>query len=264
MIADRRCWGIADDGSAIEVRTDRDDDAALDIRWPPMGLRRSPDPGERVVRLVHAHTDPTSGEVHARVDGEPSPGGWDRVESELALFAAERLTGLVAVHAAVVVGEQFALMVPGASGAGKSTLCVAAAEIGARVLTDEYALVDPATGLVTGWRRPVKIRQANGPSQRLELTVDCGPVAVGLVAIVLHDPAGITSWATMTASEATLGLLANTVCARSRPDESLDAALAIARRAPAVAGTRGEAAQVIVELLEMADRGGTATPPEAP
>ena len=50
---------------------------------------------------------------------------------------------------------------------------------------------------------------------------------------------------------AVLGLLANTVCARSRPDEALDAALAIARSARAVAGPRGEAADAVVELLAL-------------
>lgn len=181
--------------------------------------------------------------------------GRDRIESELALFASERLAGLVAVHAALVVRGAKALLVPGSSGVGKSTLCVAAAAAGAHVLTDEYALVDPTTGLVAGWRRPVRVRLPGGGADRLDLVTDSGPVTVGLVAFVVHTAASTPSWAQITGAEAVLGLLANTVCARSRPDEALDAALAVARSARAVAGARGEAADAIVELLALLDEG---------
>lgn len=90
-----------------------------------------------------------NGEPTVTVDNAQSPGGWDRVESELALFAAERLENLVAVHAALILRQGRALLVPGPSYSGKSTLAVAAAAAGAAVLSDEYALVDPASGLVT-------------------------------------------------------------------------------------------------------------------
>lgn len=70
--------------------------------------------------------------------------GGDRVESELALFAAERLAGQVAVHSAAIAMRGRVLLVPGPTGVGKSSLCAAAAaEAGATVLSDEYALVDP-------------------------------------------------------------------------------------------------------------------------
>lgn len=248
-----RWWGVADDGVAIEVTVSGDSTDSLSDRWPPMGLTRSDLPIGPVLRHLTVATRGPVGEATVTVDGEASPGGWDRVESELALFAAERVAGLVAVHAAVIVRETRALVVPGTSGSGKSTLCVAAVAAGAKVLTDEYALVDPITGRVTGWRRPVRVRLPGGGVDRRDLTVASDPLPVGLVALVAHKPFAKRSWAPISAAETVLGLLANTVCARSRSDEALDAALAIGRSARAVGGTRGEANEVIEELLALAD-----------
>jgi hypothetical protein len=217
---------------------------ALVERWPPVGLARCDPPAGTVTHRVTVGLTEQAGDPQRC---------WDRVESELALFASERLAGLVAVHAAVIVRGSKALVVPGASGAGKSSLCVAAAAAGAQILTDEYALVDPASGLVTGWRRPVRVRRPGGVVDRIDLATKSGPVEVGLVAFVVYTTRSAPPWATLTGAEAVLGLLANTVCARSRPDAALDAALAIARSARAVAGSRGEAADAVVRLLALLD-----------
>ncbi len=242
-----RCWGTADDGAVVEIAVHRTIADALVERWPPLGLAWSARPNGPIAHRV------TVGRVD-RGDRDGGPGrGWDRVESELALFAAERLAGLVAVHAAVIVRGSRALIVPGTSGAGKSTLCVAAADAGADVLSDEYGLVDPTSGLVTGWRRAVRVRRPGGGVDRLDLATESGPVPVGLIALVAHAGDSAQSWLPISGAGAVLGLLANTVCARSRPDEALDAALAIARSAPAVAGPRGEAGDAIVELLDLLD-----------
>lgn len=242
-----RCWGVADDGAVVEVTVHCTIGDALVERWPPLGLVRSDHPAGPIAHRVTVD----------RVDGDGGPGrGCDRVESELALFASERLAGLVAVHAAVILRGSMALIVPGTSGAGKSTLCVAASAVGAVVLSDEYALVDPASGLVTGWRRPVRVRQPGGAVDRLDIATESGPVPVGLVALVTHTADPARPWVPISGAEAVLGLLANTVCARSRPDEALDAALVIARSTPAVAGPRGEAADAIVELLDLVDNVG--------
>ena len=82
---------------------------------------------------------------------------WDLLERSLAVFAAHRLSRLVAVHAAVIGWHGRALVVPAVSGGGKSTLSLAAHQVGASVMSDEYALIDPETGFVTGWHRPVRI-----------------------------------------------------------------------------------------------------------
>lgn len=239
-----RCWGAADDGTIVEVAVHHTIADALVDRWPPIGLAKS---HQAIGPVAHQIT------VRRSVDGGEPWRGRDRLESELALFASERLAGLVAVHAAVIVQGSRALVVPGTSGAGKSTLSVAAVAAGARVLSDEYALVDPVTGLVTGWRRPVRVRRPDGGVDRLDIATESDPVPVGLVALVTHNTDHGQSWAPISRADAVLGLLANTVCARSRPDEALDAALAVARSARSVAGPRGEAVDAIVGLLALLD-----------
>ena len=246
-----RCWGRADDGRVVEVTVHCTVAEALLERWPPVGLVRS---DQLIGPIVHQIA------VGRSVDDGRSFRSWDRIESELALFASERLADLVAVHAAVIVQDALALVVPGASGAGKSTLCLAAHAAGAIVLSDEYALVDPSSGRVTGWRRPVRIRQPDGGVDRRDIARTSDPVTVGLVALVNHTSDTADSWAPISGAETVLGLLANSVCARSRPDAALDAALAIARLAPAVAGQRGEAANAVIELLALLASGPTAEP----
>jgi len=54
------------------------------------------------------------------------------------------------------------------------------------------------------------------------------------------------------AGEITSALLANTVCAQSRPRESFDAATNIARHARGIGGRRGEADETIQQLLKIA------------
>lgn len=244
-----RCWGITDDGSAIAVVHPLGSAAELIDRWPPIGMRRVDEWSGPVERRLEVSIGGST--VRAAVDGTPSPGGWDRVESELALFAAAHLQHLVAVHAAAFVLDGRCVVVPGPSGAGKSTLCVAAARAGATVLTDEYVLVDPSSGLVTGWHRPVRMRRATGGADRLALVAEHGPVPVSLVALLVHRPGGGTDWRTIPAAEAVVGLLANTVCAQLRPDDSFDAALALARHSHAVDGVRGDASEAVARLREL-------------
>ena len=248
-------WGTADDGAVVEITVPQSMSHVLATRWPPTGLTPSFElmhpPSQRVVFGTPGGLEDLPSDT---VTEESDAFKWDRVESEVAIFAAERLDRLVAVHAAVIAWHGRALVVPGTSGAGKSTLCIEAVAAGAQVLTDEYALVDPRTGWVTGWLRPVRVRRSDGTVDRLDIAVASDPVPVGLVAMLVHHSEVEPNWAPITGAEAVLGLLANTVCAQSRPDESLDAALAIARSSPAVGGFRGEASATIVDLLAFMDK----------
>jgi len=67
----------------------------------------------------------------------------------------------VAVHAAVVERNGRALLVSGESGAGKSTLCAALVLDGWRLLSDEFALVDPERGTLSPLPRPVSLKNAS-------------------------------------------------------------------------------------------------------
>ncbi|MEQ9395849.1 HprK-related kinase A [Haliea sp.] len=66
------------------------------------------------------------------------------------------------VHAAVVEKHGQALILPGAPGAGKSTLCALLTTRGGwRLLSDELALIDLASGLLHPNPRPVSLKNAS-------------------------------------------------------------------------------------------------------
>ena len=62
------------------------------------------------------------------------------------------------LHAAVVEREGRALVLTGESGAGKSTLAALLGERGWRLMGDEFALVDPATGLIHAFPRAISLK----------------------------------------------------------------------------------------------------------
>ena len=209
--------------------------------WPPLGLTAvaaPPAEGGAGAALVHVDLGVAS---------------WrDRLESDLGLVAAEHLVGLVAVHAAVIEAEGRLLVLPGPSFTGKSSLCAAAVSAGHLVWSDEYALVDPATGEVTGWPRRIKLRGDDGRARRIDIgggRVHEGRRADQLV-FVTFDPQveGALDVRPITPGDAAMRLLENTVCAQARPGDSLSAASALAKSCAAMARTRGAADAALAAL----------------
>lgn len=247
-----RCWGVAESGEAVEVAVKPHLVNALQDRWPPFGLRRHDRAPERVIaRFGLSDTWMIVPDVEPSGDTPPAI-AWDLLESELGLFAVKRLAKLVPVHAAAIAKGGRVLMVPGSSGAGKSTLAVAAAEAGATVLSDEFTLINPTTGLVSGWARPVRIKRNDGVD-RLDLAKPSGPLPVGLVAFVTHQRGADDHWSEIPRSEAVVELLSHTISTRTRPEDTFDAALAVVRSARSVAGIRGDASTAVASLLELLD-----------
>lgn len=70
---------------------------------------------------------------------------------------------LIVVHAATLERDGIGLVMPAHPGAGKSTLCAALATRGWRLLSDEFALVDPATGELVPVPRPVALKDQSVP-----------------------------------------------------------------------------------------------------
>jgi HprK-related kinase A len=64
------------------------------------------------------------------------------------------------LHASVVEREGKALLMTGISGAGKSTLAALLSARGWRLMGDEFALLDPATGLIHAFPRLVSLKNA--------------------------------------------------------------------------------------------------------
>lgn len=64
------------------------------------------------------------------------------------------------IHASVVERDGKALLMTGISGAGKSTLAALLSARGWRLMGDEFALLDPSTGLVHAFPRLVSVKNA--------------------------------------------------------------------------------------------------------
>jgi len=82
------------------------------------------------------------------------------------------------VHSAVLERQGRALILPAPPGSGKSTLCASLLLNGWRLLSDEMTLLDPGTGLVTPFPRPVSLKnQSIDIIRHRDNTVVIGPVA---------------------------------------------------------------------------------------
>jgi hypothetical protein len=237
--------GVADNGAHVTVTVpaswaeSMDPDHALSW-WPPVGL---------------APVDVPSKPTQTFTAVEDSVTAMARLESDLGLFTAEHLADRVAVHAAVLSINGAVILLPGKSMAGKSSLCVAAHRLGHQVHSDEYALVDPGTGLVVGWSRPVRQRNGDGTVQRLPLHSVMAAAPVTLVAGLAYD-ASDPVWRVEELSPAEIAtlLLMNTVCGESRPEFAFRGALAVARKSHGIQGVRGEAEEALGELASICSR----------
>lgn len=246
-----RFWGVAENGDSIEVAVKPHLLPELLKRWPPVGLARHESPSG-TVRLSRGLSNEwviipdqdESGDAPAEV-------AWDQLEQTMTAFTVQRLAHLVAVHAAAIAWKDKVLVVPGASGSGKSTLSMAAVSAGAAVLSDEYALIDPTTALTRGWRRPICVARADGTQARHDVAVDSELLPVGLIAVIAYRVDGRSEWQPMKGGEVVGELLTSCVTAPLRPTESMDAALAVARSAPAIKGIRGDAPAAVRELLAL-------------
>lgn len=241
--------GMAEDGAIVSIEVAVSDetleskvrDCILDEWWPPIGLQAIDQPDSAAD--LEMSVDPT--EATSLI----------RMESDLSLWAASHLSDLVAVHAAVFADGDSVVVLPGPSFAGKSTLSLAAMKLGLEVLSDEYALIDPTTGSVRGWPRPVRRRGPNGMVDRFPIPAAASSVQPSMVAMLQYNAsyAGVSGLDVEFTSqgETVIALLANTVCAQSRPSDAFGAAVAVARLVNGVRGTRGEAMLAIAEIRRM-------------
>ncbi|MBF0614946.1 MAG: HprK-related kinase A [Magnetococcales bacterium] len=74
---------------------------------------------------------------------------------------ARRANQYLLLHAAVVARGDRAMVLPALPGSGKSTLCAALVARGWRLLSDEFAAIRPATGLIHPIPRPIALKNAS-------------------------------------------------------------------------------------------------------
>lgn len=70
------------------------------------------------------------------------------------------------VHAAVLERDGRAVLLPAPPGSGKSTLCAWLMHQGWRLMSDELALIDPASGQLSASPRPVSLKNESIPLMR--------------------------------------------------------------------------------------------------
>lgn len=177
---------------------------------------------------------------------------------QVALFAR----GVLFVHAGVVGWKGKALVMPGRSLTGKSSLVAALVRRGAAYYSDEYAVVD-ARGCVHPYPRALSLRTGSGQIARVGVEalsgrVDVKPLPVGMIVASTYRPGARWRPRRLSAGQATLRLIDNTVLAVEHPALALQTMKNAASGALALSGPRGEAERVAGQLLRRLDREGEA------
>lgn len=179
---------------------------------------------------------------------------FERLESDLQLYVAERSPRRVFVHAGVVGWRGRAIVIPGRSLSGKTTLVAELVRAGAEYYSDEYAVFD-AAGRVHPYARPLAVREGGGLRQTRRSVEEFGghagemPLPVALVVATRYERGAVWPPRRLTAGECVLELLSNTVPARRSPGRALSALTKAAAGATILAGPRGEAAAAAEAIL---------------
>jgi hypothetical protein len=176
------------------------------------------------------------------------------LDAQIRLYVAEAANDHIFVHAGVVAAHGRVLIVPGKSFTGKTTLVKALVESGATYFSDEYAVFD-RSGRVHPYPRRLSLRTPTGQEERgvEELGGIAGDEAaeLGVVAVTQYRPGGVWNPARLSMGQGVTALLANTLPARERPQESLTALRrGMTRGVSVLQGDRGEAESVAPALLE--------------
>jgi hypothetical protein len=183
------------------------------------------------------------------------------LDAQLRAFIAMRAPEHIFVHAGVAALHDRAVVIPGPAFSGKTTLVAELVRAGALYYSDDLAALD-CDGLVHPYPKLLSIR-SNGFSQiDHEVTTlggSAGTVAipVGLIILSQYRPGARWEPHELSAGDAMLALLSNTVPAHERPEETFAALTNAVDGALVLEGERGEAAEVVEQLLQTAfvDRG---------
>lgn len=185
----------------------------------------------------------------------------DAAVSMVELDAARRAPGLIVIHAAVVVLDGAALLLPGRSGVGKSTLAAALVARGATYFSDEFAPLT-SDGRVLAYPRPLRLRPAPGRAPRTvgpaSGSVRRGggapppePVPVTGVAALRHVRDARSELRAAGPAGTVLSLIDNAVGARTRTAEALRTCSLATESARGWEGERGEAGPTADLLLDL-------------
>ena len=178
------------------------------------------------------------------------------LDAQIRQFVATTATDWIFVHAGVVADDGRALVVPGESFCGKTTLVAALVRAGATYYSDEYAVLD-MEGRVHPYPRRLSIRGEDGGDSEERHVAELGGIAgeqsAGVAMIVATRYKAGAEWnpTRLSRGQGTIELMANTVPAQQRPQESLRALTRATDGATVLQSDRGEAGPVAMELLAL-------------
>jgi hypothetical protein len=183
------------------------------------------------------------------------------LDAQLRAFIAMRAPEHIFVHAGVAALHDRAMVIPGPAFSGKTTLVAQLVRAGALYYSDDLAALD-RNGLVHPYPKLLSIR-TNGFSQidhevtTLGGSVGTRAIPVGLIIVSQYRPGARWEPRQLSAGDAMLALLSNTVPAHERPEETFNALTNAVDGALVLEGERGEAIEVVEHLLQTAfvDRG---------
>ncbi len=172
-----------------------------------------------------------------------------QVRAYVALHAPDRIF----VHAGAVALAGRAILLPGMSFAGKTTLVAALVRAGAVYYSDEFTVLDEA-GLVHPYARPLALRDATGistphPVATLGGVAGTEPLPVGVVVATQYRANAEWNPRHSSTGAGVLALLANTVPAQTRPQQTLRVLTRAVSEAVVIESDRAEAAEVVDWLM---------------
>lgn len=170
------------------------------------------------------------------------------------IYVAEMARRRVFVHAGVVGWQGKAIIVPGRSMSGKTTLVAELVRAGAKYYSDEYAVLD-MFGRVHPYPEPLAIRNDSYKQNKLRAEEIGGvtgvkPLPVGKVIVSRYLTGAHWRPKKLSAGQAILELLANTIPARRKPEVVIPTLRGAMSVATAFKGVRGEARETARLILE--------------
>jgi hypothetical protein len=176
-------------------------------------------------------------------------------DAHLRAYIALHSPDHIFVHAGVVGHQGRAIVIPGRSFSGKSTLVAELVRAGATYYSDEYAVLDE-NGLVHPYAKPLSIRGKSNVGARHDVeslggTAGTEPLPLGLIVFTEYLPDVTWEPKSLSSGESVLAMLANTVPAQERPEETMHALRAAVDGSGAIGlqGERGEAAEMVEQVL---------------
>lgn len=180
----------------------------------------------------------------------------ENLESDLRKLIAELSRKEIFVHAGVVEWKRRGILIPGASHSGKSTLIAEFVKAGATYYSDEYAILDPR-GRVLPYANLISLRGAADTKTKRVHPSEIGgamgsrPLPITTVLLTKFKPAARWRPRRISQGKGLLRLLSNTVQARRRPKEALQALRKLSEHCCFFEGPRGEAETVVAGLADL-------------